>query len=74
MIDKSYGMGIATDPTNHVAYCLISTSDLKISKITEADFPRFAGKVINFYVKENIEKKRIKDSPNFSVARYFYID
>jgi len=52
LIDKSYGMGIATDPTNHVAYCLISTSDLKISKITEADYPRFAGKVINFYVSD----------------------
>ena len=45
-------MGIATDPTNHIAYCLITTSDLKDSKITEADYPRFAGKVINFYVSE----------------------
>ena len=59
LIDKSYGMGIATDPTNHVAYCLISTSDLKISKITEADYPRFAGKVINFYVSDI--KKEIAD-------------
>ena len=25
LIDKSYGMGVATDLTNHVAYCLIST-------------------------------------------------
>ena len=52
LIDKSYGMGIATDPTNHDVYCLISTSDLKISKITETDYPRFAGKVINFYVSD----------------------
>ena len=52
LIDKSYGMGIATDPTNHIAYCLITTSDLKVSKITEADYPRFAGKVINFFVSD----------------------
>jgi len=52
LIDRSYGMGIATDPTNHIAYCLITTSDLKVSKITEADYPRFAGKVINFFVSE----------------------
>ena len=52
LIDRSYGMGVATDPTNHIAYCLITTSDLKVSKITEADYPRFAGKVINFLVSE----------------------
>ena len=52
LIDKSYGRGITTDPTNHIAYCLITTSDLKNSKITEDDYPRFAGKVINFFVSE----------------------
>ena len=52
LIDKSYGRGITTDPTSHIAFCLITTSDLKTSKITEADYPRFAGKVINFFVSE----------------------
>ena len=73
LIDKSYGMGIATDPTNHVAYCLISTSDLKISKITEADFPRFAGKVINFYVsdvKEEIADISEEDEVNVLSGMY----
>ena len=52
LIDRSYGRGITTDPTSHIAFCLITTSDLKVSKITEADYPRFAGKVINFFVSE----------------------
>ena len=52
LIDRSYGRGITTDPTSYIAYCLITTSDLKVSKITEADYPRFAGKVINFFVSE----------------------
>lgn len=52
LIDKSYGRGITTDPTSYIAFCLITTSDLKTSKITEADYPRFAGKVINFFVSE----------------------
>ncbi|MDA7795419.1 DUF2167 domain-containing protein [Candidatus Pelagibacter sp.] len=52
LIDRSYGRGITTDPTSYIAYCLITTSDLKVSKISEADYPRFAGKVINFFVSE----------------------
>ena len=52
LIDRSYGRGITTDPTSHIAFCLITTSDLKTSKITEADYPRFAGKVINFFVSD----------------------
>jgi uncharacterized membrane-anchored protein len=52
LIDKSYGRGITTDPTSYIAFCLITTSDLKTSKITEADYPRFAGKVINFFVSD----------------------
>ena len=49
LIDRSYGRGITTDPTSYIAYCLITTSDLKVSKISEADYPRFAGKVIKFF-------------------------
>ena len=52
LIDRSYGRGITTDRTSHIAFCLITTSDLKTSKITEADYPRFAGKVINFFVSD----------------------
>ena len=52
LIDRSYGRGITTDPTSHIAFCLITTSDLKTSKITEADYPRFAGKVIIFFVSD----------------------
>ena len=52
LIDRSYGRGITTDRTSHIAFCLITTSDLKTSKIAETDYPRFAGKVINFFVSE----------------------
>ena len=34
-----------------MSYCLNYT-DLKNARITEADYPRFAGKVINFYVSD----------------------
>ena len=73
LIDKSYGRGITTDPTSHIAFCLITTSDLKTSKITEADYPRFAGKVINFYVsgiKQEIADISEEDEVNVLSGMY----
>ena len=52
IIDGSWGEGVATDLTNIGAYCLITTGALKKAGITEADYPRFAGKVITFYITE----------------------
>ena len=52
IIDGSFGSGIATDLTNISAYCLITTSALKKAGITEEDHPRFAGKVLNYYVTD----------------------
>ena len=52
LIDGSYGEGIATDLTNINAYCLITTGSLKKAGIGEADYPRFAGKVINLYITD----------------------
>ena len=52
IIDGSFGSGIATDLTNISAYCLITTSALKKAGITEEDYTRFAGKVLNYYVTD----------------------
>jgi len=52
IIDGSWGERVATDLTNIAAYCLITTGALKKAGITEADYPRFAGKVITFYITE----------------------
>ena len=52
IIDGSWGEGVATDLTHIGAYCLITTGALKKAGITEADYPRFAGKVINFYITD----------------------
>ena len=59
IIDGSYGEGIATDPTILGAYCLITTGALKKAGITKEDYPRFAGKVIFYYVTDT--KKEIID-------------
>ena len=67
LIDRSYGRGITTDPTSHIAFCLITTSDLKTSKITEADYPRFAGKVIKFFVSD--VKQEIADISEEDVSK-----
>ena len=52
IIDGSWGEGTATDLTNIVAKCLITTGALKKGGIAESDYPRFAGKVINFYISD----------------------
>ena len=56
LIDGSYGMGISTDPTNSIAYCLITTSSLKDARIGEGDHPRFAGKVLEFMISDISEE------------------
>ena len=52
IIDGSWGQGIATDLTNIEAYCLVTTGALKKAGIGEGDYPRFAGKVITFYISD----------------------
>ena len=52
IIDGSWGEGVATDLTNIGAHCLVTTGALKKAGITEADYPRFAGKVIIFYITD----------------------
>lgn len=52
IIDGSWGQGVATDLTNIEAYCLVTTGALKKAGITEVDYPRFAGKVITFYISD----------------------
>jgi len=52
IIDGSWGQGVATDLTNIEAYCLVTTGALKKAGITEVDYPRFAGKVITFYITD----------------------
>lgn len=52
IIDGSWGEGVATDLTNIAAYCLITTDALKKGGIGEADYPRFAGKEILFYIND----------------------
>ena len=59
IIDGSYGEGIATDPTLIGAYCLITTGALKKAGITQEDYPRFAGKVIFYFVTDT--RKEIID-------------
>lgn len=59
IIDGTFGMGIATDPTVQNVNCLVTTAALKKGGIGEADYPRFAGKVINFIVFD--VKKEIVD-------------
>jgi len=59
IIDRSYGMGISTDPNKYIAYCLVTTAALKNATIAKADYPRFAGKVIEFYISDI--KKEILD-------------
>ena len=52
IIDGSWGQGIATDLTNIEAYCLVTTGALKKAGIGKGDYPRFAGKVITFYISD----------------------
>ena len=52
IIDGSWGQGIATDLTNIEAYCLVTTGALKKAGISEEDYPRFAGKVIAYYISD----------------------
>ena len=66
LIDGSYGMGISTDPTNSIAYCLITTSSLKDARIGEEDYPRFAGKVLEFMISD-VSKEILDVSDNDEV-------
>ena len=66
LIDSSYGMGISTDPTNSIAYCLITTSSLKDARIGEGDYPRFAGKVLEFMISD-VSKEILDVSDNDEV-------
>lgn len=50
IIDGSFGMGISTDQTIQNVNCLVTTGALKKGGISEGDYPRFAGKVINLVV------------------------
>tara|TARA_B100000989_G_scaffold85997_1_gene61736 strand:- start:111 stop:1352 length:1242 start_codon:yes stop_codon:yes gene_type:complete len=59
IIDGTFGMGIATDPTVQNVNCLVTTAALKKGGIGEGDYSRFAGKVINFMVFD--VKKEIVD-------------
>jgi len=52
IIDGTWGEGVATDLTNIYGNCLITTGALKKAGITKEDYPRFAGKVINFYISD----------------------
>ena len=52
IIDGTWGEGAATDLTNIYGNCLITTSALKNAGITKEDYPRFAGKVITYYVSD----------------------
>ena len=52
IIDGSFGTGLSTDPTNHIINCLVTTKALKSGGLTENDYPRFAGKVMELVVMD----------------------
>ena len=52
IIDGTWGEGVATDLTIIYGNCLITTGALKKAGITKEDYPRFAGKVITYYVSD----------------------
>ena len=52
IIDGSFGIGLSTDPTNHIINCLVTTKALKSGGLTENDYPRFAGKVMELVVMD----------------------
>ena len=67
VIDGSWGEGITTDQTVINAYCLITTGALKKGGIIEEDYPRFAGKVLTFYIS-NIKNEIMDVSPEDGIS------
>lgn len=67
VIDGSWGEGITTDQTVINAYCLITTGALKKAGIIEEDYPRFAGKVLTFYIS-NIKNEIMDVSPEDGIS------
>ena len=73
IIDGSFGIGNSTDPTIETVNCLVTTGALKKGGITEADYPRFAGKVIElriFDLKKEIADFSIDDEVNVLSGMY----
>ena len=73
IIDGSFGIGNSTDPTIETVNCLVTTGALKKGGITEADYPRFAGKVIEFRIfdlKKEIADFSIDDEVNVLSGMY----
>lgn len=67
VIDGSWGEGITTDQTIIKAYCLITTGALKQAGIIKEDYPRFAGKVLTFYISD-IKKEIMDISPEDGIS------
>ena len=73
IIDGSFGIGNSTDPTIETVNCLVTTGALKKGGITEVDYPRFAGKVIElriFGLKKEIADFSIDDEVNVLSGMY----
>ena len=73
IIDGSFGIGNSTDPTIETVNCLVTTGALKKGGITEVDYPRFAGKVIElriFDLKKEIADFSIDDEVNVLSGMY----
>ena len=73
IIDGSFGIGNSTDPTIETVNCLVTTGALKNGGITEVDYPRFAGKIIElriFDLKKEIADFSIDDEVNVLSGMY----